>query len=200
MIKLYGITASRAFRSLWALEEVGAEYEQVQTSFTGDCKKPEYLAINPNGRVPALVDGDVTLFESLAINLYLAKKYDGGLQPKGLDDEARAIQWSLWAMTEVEPPLMKVLMNRAFLPEDQRVPAEAEAGALAMEAPLGVLDQALADRPFLLGDTFSIADLNVASVLSVAAFCKFDYSQFKNVKRWADACMSRPAVARAQGR
>ena len=200
MIKLYGITASRAFRSLWALEEVGTEYELIPTSFAGDSKKPDYLAINPNGRIPALVDGDVTLFESMAINLYLAKKYDGGLQPKGLDDEARAIQWSFWAMTEVEPPLMKVLMNRAFLPEDQRVPAEAEAGAQGMQAPLGVLDRVLADRPFLLGDTFSIADLNVASVLSVAAFCKFDYSTFTNVKRWADACMSRPALARAQGR
>ncbi len=200
MIKLYGMAMSRAFRSLWALEELGVEYELVTTHFTEDSKKPEYLAINPNGRIPALVDGDVTLFESLAINLYLAKKYDGGLQPKGLDDEARAIQWSIWAMTEVEPPLMKVLMNRAFLPEDQRVPAEAEAGAQALDAPLGVLDQSLADRPFLLGDTFSIADLNVASVLSVAAFCSFDYSKFSNVKRWADACLSRPALARAQGR
>ncbi len=78
-MKLYGIAGSRAMRSLWAAEEVGVEYEHVPTHFIGDSKKPDYLAINPNGRVPALVDGDVTLFESMAINLYLARKYGGAL-------------------------------------------------------------------------------------------------------------------------
>ncbi len=74
MIKLFGITASRAVRSLWAAEEVGIDFEHVPTHFVGDAKKPEYLAINPNGRVPALVDGNLVLWESLAINLYLARK------------------------------------------------------------------------------------------------------------------------------
>ena len=106
MIKLYGVPLSRAFRSLWALEEIGVEYENVPVNFIGDSKKPEYLAINPNGRIPALVDGDLTLFESMAINLYLARKYDGGLQPKALEDEARAVQWSFWGMTEIEPHLL----------------------------------------------------------------------------------------------
>ena len=77
MIKLYGVPLSRAFRSLWALEEIGVEYENVPVNFVDDAKKPQYLAINPNGRIPALVDGDLTLFESMAINLYLARKYDG---------------------------------------------------------------------------------------------------------------------------
>jgi glutathione S-transferase len=88
MIKLYGVTASRASRSLWALEEVGVNYEQVPVHFLADTKKPEYLAINPNGRIPALVDGDFKLFESMAINLYLAKKYDGGAGPLRLRERA----------------------------------------------------------------------------------------------------------------
>ena len=78
---LYGISASRAFRSIWAIEEVGIEYEHVPTSFRGDAGQPEYLAINPNGRIPALVDGDLKLFESMAINLYLARQYGGDLMP-----------------------------------------------------------------------------------------------------------------------
>ncbi len=200
MIKLYGVAMSRASRSLWALEEVGAEYENVQVNFAGDTKKPEYLKINPNGRIPALVDGDVTLFESMAINLYLAKKYDGGLQPKTLEDEARALQWSFWGMTELEAGLIQLLLNRVMLPEDERDAEAAKAAEQTLQAPLGVLDGVLAKRPYLLGGEFSIADLNVASVLMLANFVGFDVSSHPNVKRWFDACLSRPAFARSQGR
>jgi glutathione S-transferase len=198
MIKLYGVPMSRAFRSLWALEEIGVEYENVPVHFIGDSKKPEYLAINPNGRIPALVDGELTLFESMAINLYLAKKYDGGLQPKSLEDEARAVQWSFWGMTELEAHLLKILMNRVLLPEDQRNAAEADAAVEALQAPLRVLDGALAGRSFLLGDSFTIADLNVAAVLSWAKISGLDLSSFANVQRWFDACLSRPAASRAR--
>ena len=198
MIKLYGVPMSRALRSLWALEEIGVEYEHVPVNTTDDSKKPDYLAINPNGRIPALMDGDLTLFESMAINLYLARKYDGGLQPKTLEDEARAVQWSFWAMTELEPHLLQMLKHRVLLPEDERNASEAEAGAAALHAPLLVLDGALEDRPCLLGDSFSIADLNVAAVLSWAIFVGLDLSGFPSVKAWFDACMGRPAVARAR--
>ena len=198
MIKLYGVPMSRALRCLWALEEIGLDYENVAVNFVEEAKKPQYLAINPNGRIPALVDGDLTLFESMAINLYLAKKYDGGLQPKSFEDEARAVQWSFWGMTELEPHLLAMLQNRVLLPEDQRDASAAEAGAEALQAPLGVLDGALGDRAYLLGDAFTIADLNVASVLSWAIFVGLDLSGFPRVKAWFDACLGRPAVARAR--
>ena len=197
MIKLYGISRSRASRSLWALEEIGIEYENVPIHFMGDTKKPDFLALNPNGRVPVLTDGEVTLFESMAINLYLAKKYDGGLQPKTLEDEARAVQWSFWGMTELEPSLIQMLLHRVMLPEEKRDASQIEAAAQALERPLRVLDGQLADRPHLLGDAFSIADLNVASVLSLAKIVSFELDAFPHVKRWFDACLSRPAFTRA---
>jgi glutathione S-transferase len=200
VIKLYGISGSRALRSIWAIEEVGVEYELVPTHFIGDSKKPEYLAINPNGRIPTLVDGDVTLFESMAINLYLARKYDGGLQPKTQEDEARAVQWSFWGMTELEPHLMQLVLNKVMLPEAQRDAGAVRAAEEAMERPLRVLDGALAERPYLLSDAFTIADLNVASVLSMAQFVGFDFSRFANVQRWYDACTSRPGFNRARSR
>ena len=199
MIKLYGVPMSRAARSIWAIEEVGVEYELVPTSFLGDSKKPEYLAINPNGRIPTLVDGDVTLFESMAINLYLARKYDGGLQPKTPEDEARAVQWSFWVMTEIEPPLMQMLLNKVMLPEPRRDAEAVKAAEAAIQKPLRVLDDTLAERTHLVSDAFTIADLNVASVLSMAQFVGFDLSSFANVQRWYAAATSRPAFARASG-
>lgn len=199
MIKLYGVRQSRAMRCLWVLEELGVAYEHVPTSFTTDAKTPEFAAINPNQRVPALVDGDLTLFESMAINLYLARKYaDRGLWPKSLEDEARAIQWSFWAMTEVEPSLLQVLMQRRMLPPAERDEALAAAAEAKLAQPLRVLDGALSGCSYLLGDAFSIADLNVASVLSWALFSKVDLAPTPNVERWLKECCARPAFVKAQ--
>ena len=199
MIKLYGIRQSRAVRSLWALEELGVPYENVPIHFATDAKTPEYKRINPNGRIPMLVDGDVALFESMAINLYLTKKYDkSGLYPKSVADEGRAFQWSLWGMTETEGPLLQVLMHRAFLPPAQRDEALAQAGVDKLAQPLAVLDAALAGKKYLLGDAFTIADLNLASVLSWALATKLDLSKTPNVARWLGECCSRPAFVKAQ--
>ena len=169
-MKLYGTAQSRAFRSLWLLEELGIEYEHENTGSRTDAKTSNYLEnINPNGKIPALVDGDLVLWESLAINLYLARKYDGGLLPKSLDDQARALQWSFWVMTEIEPTLVEVLMNRRGFSEAERDSAKADAAETALAPRLAVLDDALGDRRYLLGDSFSVADLNVASVLVLDA-------------------------------
>ena len=106
MIKLYGISRSRAMRPLWMLEELGLPYEHVKVSFVNDTRKPEFLRLNPNGHIPVLQDGDLVLWESMAINLYLARKYDKGLWPKRVEDGGRAFQWSLWSMTELEEPVL----------------------------------------------------------------------------------------------
>lgn len=200
MIKLYGVTRSRALRCRWMLEELGVPYEQVPVSFAdGGTRKPEFLRVNPNGHIPALDDDGTVLFESLAINLYLARKYDGGkgLWPASVADEGRLYQWSLWAMTELEEPTLTVLMHKLLLPEGQRDAAKA-ANALERSAkPLAVLDGALAGRSQLLGDAFTAADLNVAGVMSFARLAKIDLGPTPNVKAWAERCWARPAFARA---
>lgn len=198
-MKLYGVAQSRASRCLWMLEELGIDYEHVQTAFQTDSKTPEFLEkINPNGKVPALVDGDLVLWESMAINLYLARKYDGGLLPKSADDQARAVQWSFWVMTEIEPSLIELLLNRTLLPDDQRDPAKADAAEAALAAPLAVLNGTLAGKRYLLSDTFGLADLNVASVLSPALMLGVDLSAFPEVQRWLSECSSRPAAEKAR--
>ena len=200
MITLYGVPRSRAIRALWMLEELGVPYENVKTNFaTGDTRTPEFLKINPNGHIPALRDGDLVLFESMAINLYLARRYDrAGLWPKTVEDEGRAFQWSLWVMTEAEEPLATALVNRFVLPEPQRDSKKIDAAAERFKTPLEVLDGALAGRSHLLGETFTVADLNVASVFSWTPLAGFDISSAPNVQAWLARCLARPAAVRAQ--
>ena len=198
MIKVYGISGSRAIRALWGVEETGVDYEHVPTHFRGDAQSEDYLAVNPNGRIPALVDGELVLFESMAINLYLARTYGGDLYPTDPADEARAQQWSVWAISEIEPLQMQIVIQKFFTPDDRKDPAVIERAAKGLERPLAVLDQHLADRDYLLGDRFSVADLNVASVMLLLNMVEHDYQAYANVSRWAQACYARPALARAQ--
>lgn len=197
---LYGISASRALRAIWAIEETGMDYEHVPVSYGPDAKGPEHLAVNPNGRIPALVDGELKLFESMAINLYLAKRYGQGLYPDNPADEARAWQWSVWGISEIEPLQMQIVVQKLFTPEEKRNPKVVEGATKGLQRPLRVLNSALADRPWLLGEHFTVADLNVAGVMHLMKNIRFDYSEHTHVQRWADACYARPALARALAR
>lgn len=195
--KLFGISGSRALRAIWGIEETGIAYEHVPVSYGADSKAADYLAVNPNGRIPALIDGDLQLFESMAINLYLAKRYGGALYPATAEDEARAWQWSVWAISEIEPLQMQIVIQQLFTPEEKRNPKVSAGATKGLQRPLRVLDAALAGRDWLIGDAFSVADLNVASVMHLMKSIAFDYSIHANVQRWADACYARPALARA---
>ena len=197
---LYGTSASRALRALWGIEETGIAYTHVPTTYGPDSKAPEYLAINPNGRIPALVHGDLVLCESMAINLYLAKHHGGALYPANPADEARAWQWSVWGISEIEPLQMQIVVQKLFTPEDKRNPKVTEGATKGLQRPLKVLDAALANRDWLLGAQFSVADLNLAGVMHLMKNIGFEYSAHTHVQRWADACHGRPALARALAR
>lgn len=199
--RLYGMAASRAFRSVWAIEEVGIDYEHVPTNFGPESKAPEYLAINPNGRVPALVDGELVLFESMAINLYLAERYGGALYPDSIEDRARTHQWSVWGISEIEPLQMQMIVQMYFTPDEKKNPKVIERAVRGLERPLSVLDAHLADRAYLLGEAFTIADLNLASVFDLlATMARHDYSAHANVQGWTDACYARPSYEAAKAR
>jgi len=196
MIKLYGIPRSRTMRPLWMLEELGLPYDNVKVSFVNETRTPAFLKLNPNGHIPVLQDGDLTLWESMAINLYLARRYDKGLWPKRVEDEGRAFQWSLWAMTELEEPVLTAVMHRMSLPADQRDPKRADDAAERFKTPLGVLNGELAGKAYLLGDAFTVADLNVASVISSAPLGGLDLGPAPHVLAWVVRCTGRPAFAR----
>ena len=198
--KLFGISGSRALRAIWGIEETGIDYEHVPVSYGADSKAAEYLAVNPNGRIPALIDGDLQLFESMAINLYLTKRYGGSLYPANAQDEARAWQWSVWAISEIEPLQMQIVVQKLFTPEEKRNPKVVEGAGKGLQRPLKVLDAALAGRDWLVGDAFCVADLNVAAVMMLLKRINFGYAEHANVQRWAEACYARPALARAMAR
>jgi len=200
MIKLYGVAASRAARCLWMLEELGVEYEHVPINFSDECKTPEYLKLNPNGHIPTLVDGETVLWESMAINLYLVNKFGGPLQPRDAAEYGHTVKWSFWGMTEVEKPLLDLLFHRAIFPEGQRDRAVADRAWRDLEKPLGILDDALRGREYLINDAFSAGDLNLASILTWLKLAGADLNGVANVENWLGTCLSRPALKKARER
>lgn len=198
MLKIYGTSGSRAARTLWAAEECGVAYEHIPTHFVGEAQQKDYLALNPNGKVPTLVDGDLVLFESMAINLYLAENYGGALWPASKADRARALQWSVWAVAEVENHTIPIVWELLFKQDEaERDMAVVEQHRQALGRPLRMLNRHLAGKQYLLGDDFTIADVNVAGVVSLA---QLDWARYPEIQRWRAACEQRPAFARARAR
>jgi glutathione S-transferase len=193
-LKIYGIPFSRAFRVLWMAEELGIEYEHIPTDFVSDCKKPDYLAINPNGKIPAIDDDGVIVWESMACNLYLAKKAGGPLAPSSLAEEAHATQWSFWVMTLIEPKVLEALLYGTGMMDHPKDASKAKAAIQEIAPAIKVLDDHLAKRSHLLGDAFTVADLNVAAVFSWAVLGNVDLSPWPKVKGWLEGCLSRPAA------
>jgi glutathione S-transferase len=197
-MKLYGTSRSRAARSLWALEEVGAKYEHIPMPTT-EAKTPEHLKRNPNGHVPVLEDDGHYIWESMAVNLYLAEKYGkGGLWPSDALGHADAYKWSFWGISEVEPHLLAILVNRVLAPAEQRDEKAAQKAVDALKAPLKVLDDSLKGREYLLGNTFTIADLNAAAVLSWAPMMRLDLSATPTAQAWLQKCLGREANAKVR--
>ena len=196
-LRIYGIARTRAFRALWMANELGLDYEHIKIEI-GDAgaRQPEFLAINPNGRLPAIDDDGFVLVESLAITLYLAKKHSNGtLYPSSLEGEAKAWQWSLWALTEVDRGVNIWSLHAVRLPpEEQDAGKRAEALAV-LAAPFKVLDGAVKDRPYLLGGEFTVADLNVSAVISRAV--DMDLSAWPHLNAWLLRCLERPAAREA---
>ena len=199
MLKIYGTSMSRAGRALWAADELGIKFEHVPTGIgEAGSRKPDFLKINPNGHVPAIDDDGTIVWESMAINLYLAEKYGKApLWPSKVEDRAHAYQWSFWAMTEAEPHLITILVNRMLLPKEQRNEQAAANAVQALNAPLKVLDQSLKSG-YLLGSEFSIADLNVASVLMLGTMVGVDMSGTPAAKAWLEKCLARPAAQKSR--
>jgi glutathione S-transferase len=195
MITLYGKAASRTSRNLWALEELGIPYKHVPFDYTkGETKTPEFLRINPAGKVPALTDGDVVMTESLGMNLYIAHTYGAGkLWPDSQAARAKCIQWTLWAATELEPPAVGRLIEFVFKKEHERDQKNVDALAERTKGPLNTLTAALGKSPYLAGPEFTVADLNVAAVAEYLTRTKFDFTPWPVVGRWLTECLSRPA-------
>jgi GST-like protein len=198
MLKFYYNGAPNPTKVALFLEEAGLAYEPVPIDTRkGDQHKPEFLAINPNAKVPAIVDGDVTVFDSNAILLYLAEKTGKFLPAKGDKARGEFLSWLLFVASGVGPYSGQSVHFRNAAPDKN----EYAINRYAFEAQrhFGILDARLAKRKYMLGDTYTIVDMDVwgwarlmPMVLGEGAWAKFP-----NLKRLVDEISARPAAQRA---
>ena len=169
-MKLYEFAPTRSIRVRWALQEIGIAFDAVSVNLmAGEHRHPEFLAINPAGKVPVLVDGDVTLTESIAIAVYLADKYpERRLLPDDLATRAQAMRWLLFTTTELEQPLWRMALHSVIYPEDKRLPADIALAREEFAEMAAVLDDHMVDREFVVGDSVTVADFVLAYTLDWA--------------------------------
>ena len=201
-MKLYGHPNSRATRALWALEEVQADYEYVHVDLkTGQGRSESYLALNPAGKVPTLVDGDLVITESAAICLYLGDKFpQSGLTPPiGTAERAECYCWVSFAISELEQPLWTIAKHRFVLPEEKRVPAILQTAFWEFSIAASVLAKGLANRHYAAGEKFSVADILLSHTLAWARSTRIELGH-EILNDYADRILNRPALASARER
>lgn len=205
MITLYGVYRSRASRPLWLLEECGVTFTHVPViqSYRLDQPKapdapfntssPGFLAVNPIGQIPAMVEGDLVLSESLAITLYLARKYGGIIGPQSDAETALMEQWALFAATSVEVPALEILNTTNTGGQTAEAQAHIAINAEKLRRPLTRLAKALETADWLVGNRFTVADINTAECLRYAQGHPTLLAEFPAVKAWLERAQARPA-------
>ena len=205
MLTIYGVLRSRASRNIWLAEEIGLPFRHVpviQSYRLADpdaadaplnTRSPAFLAVNPNGRIPSIDDEGLVLHESLAINLYLARRYGGALGPADAAEDGLMGMWTLWAATEVEPHSIQVLYNLAAKPPEERDAALAAASVAALRAPFAVLDHALSATGFAVGGRFTVADITLSEVVRYAMPAAELFTPYPALSAWLKVCHARPA-------
>lgn len=191
---------SSATRVHWALEELGIPYEKIRVDLAkGDQKTPEFLALNPNGKIPVLVVDGTPMFESLAQLIYLADTFgqEKGLYPPPGAARAEVLKWTCWGSVSLYEALVRLLRNTSdrFPPEEKNA-ATAEGAKKEIAGYLAILDAHLAGKEWIAG-SFSIADVAVGAFMPMLARLGVDTGRFENLTAWSGRCMQRPALGRA---
>lgn len=200
MIKLYGFPQTRSVRVAWALEEANAEYEYGLVNLrTGEHKQPAFLAINPFGKIPSLVDDGLVISESAAICTHIAEKFPAAkLIPTDAKSRAAYFQWLFFVVSELEVHLWTAAKHDRFLPEDKRIPDIANTSYWEFEKAAAILSTHLKAQPYLAGDQFSAADIICVSVLHWAHHVKVTLDD--TLLSYMNRVSERPALALARKR
>ncbi|AOI84777.1 MULTISPECIES: glutathione S-transferase family protein [Burkholderia] len=192
-MKLYGFAGTRSQRALWGLKELDADFEFVSVNLLqGEHKRPEFLRLNPAGKVPVLVDGDLVIPESAAIVLYLADKYpEKALLPVDPALRAQAYRWVMFAVTELEQPLWRITRHSFLYPPEKRSPADIELARDDFRTMAAILDKHLEGREFIVGDTLTVADCVTAYLIDWAGECNLIES-FPQLRAYLERLYARP--------
>jgi glutathione S-transferase len=199
----YYCPKSSAERTTWALEELSVPCERVLVDFRKkETQSEDFLKLNPNGKIPLLVVDGHPIFESLAILIYLGETYgvQPGLYPAPGLERAESLKWMVWATASLLEAIQRYVANSAeHVPAEQRNARAAEVAREDLERMLAILDRALADRPYLVGGRFTLADLAVCGFVPYLQFVGYDISHHPHIQPWVERCFSRPAARRGLG-
>jgi glutathione S-transferase len=177
------------------LEECGLSYETPALDMMNarEHKSEKFLKLNPNGKVPCLVDGTFTIWESAAIVTYLAEKYKPEFLGKTPEEKGHITQWMFWAMTEAQPPMVDILIQKHFVPEGKKDEALIEKRMAQIPHLLQILDGSLKDKTYLVGNRFTTADLVACSVVNIADALGLQLKEYQQISRWLGLLKERPA-------
>jgi glutathione S-transferase len=194
---LYGTPPSRASRVTWLASELGIELDVKPVNIMeGEHRTPEYAAINILQQVPAFADDNVSIGESLAITLYLARKYQGEVCAQSLAEEAQIYQWTMIAAS-ADAQIAPIMTHRVMLPEDKRDEKAVAATMKALGRALAGVERHLsAGNDYLVGNRLTVADINLAGATSVLQFAGLAEDIGAHFAAWLDRCLSRPAAQR----
>ncbi|PDT33367.1 glutathione S-transferase [Rhizobium sp. M10] len=211
MLTIYGVYRSRASRVYWMAHELGLEFRSVpvlQARRLADplseeaplnTHSPDFATVNPMAQIPSIRDGDLVMHESLAINLYLARKHGGPLAGQTVEEDGLLTMWTIWAASQVEPHSVRIVLTYDNGLENSQEGKEAIAAACyGLRRPLAALEGHLAGRQWIVGDRFTVADLNIAEVLRYAQSETALFDAHPDIKAWIERCQSRPAYKAMQ--
>lgn len=199
---IHGVPYTRVNYVIWAMKELGLDYEiNPVNPMKGETKKPEHLARNPNGLIPVLEEDGFFLWETMAINSYLAKKYgDGLLWASDPREEALIIQWCVFGAINIDKPAVNYILHKQALPAEMRSGDSLRLAQEALVPHLKILDDHLTSKDYLVGGRFTIADLNLSAMLDYPLKSGFDLSEYTALQSWLARCLERPERIRMGAR
>ncbi|TCU34522.1 glutathione S-transferase family protein [Rhizobium azibense] len=211
MLTIYGVYRSRAARVYWTAEELNIAFTSVpviqakrlDNPLAPDAPintlSPEFIAINPMAQIPSIKDGELVMHESLAINLYLVRKHGGPISGKTVEEDGLLTMWTVWALAELEPHTVRIVVTYDNEHENTEAgKAAIDVACRSMKRPLAVLEKHLTNKQWIVGDRFTVADLNVAEVLRYGQTEQALFDAHPKVSAWLKRCQSRPAYLAMQ--
>jgi len=201
-MKLYGYRNGRALRALWALEEIEVDYEYTEVDIMqGEGQAPWYLQLNPTGKVPVLIDGELIIPESAAICMYLAEKYPhASLMPEaGTAARAKFYSFISFILTEMDAPLWTIAKHRFALPKEKRVSPVIDTAIWEFQRAAAIFSEKLGENRFLLGSLFTVVDILAGHTLLWAKSVRIEFAS-PQLESYLEILLSRDAAIRARAK
>lgn len=199
-VRIFGAPRTRAYRCFWLAEEIGLDYEAISVTAEEARTHAGLLAVNPMGKLPSMEDDGLCLWESYAINHYIARKYGGSFGPQDLAEDGQLLSWAFWTATAIEPPALIMLMNGFLGEEGECDPDKIPLAMEDLKRPLDSLEKHIDEHGYLVGERFTVAEVNLVAVLGWVAVSGGDLAPYGSTVAWLARCGARPAARKVLAR